>query len=163
MVVVLCSGCFNHVVIPTSELKQLDGFDVHNERSVTMVTGTAYTRYGAAPIVSNVAVTDRPYRLLTTEGEPVDFTSRTSLTLVSGTGPVAYRFREVHVSDVLFSAVSMMGDPVSYDLSSIKQVETEVPSMGKTLGLMFGIGGGVVIVMTVVLVVILSSFNRGLP
>jgi hypothetical protein len=57
----------------------------------------------------------------------------------------------------------MMGDPVSYDLSSIKQVETEVPSMGKTLGLMFGIGGGVVIVMTVVLVVILSSFNRGLP
>jgi hypothetical protein len=91
----------------------------------------------------------------------VDFTSRTTLTLISKTlGTSTARFREVHVSEVAFDAIAMAGERVTYDLAQIDQVETDVPSMGKTLGLMFGIAGGVVVVMSVVFVVLITSLSH---
>lgn len=89
----LISGCVNHYVLPTSELKNLNGYDIHNERTVSVITGYAGgdSRGGSFPVVSTTPLTDRPYRMIAASGDPVDFSSERSLRLVSDKGaPYAF-------------------------------------------------------------------------
>jgi hypothetical protein len=123
------SGCFGRVTIPAVELKQLDGFDVHDERPTT-----------TAP-VEGVTPAKR-YRLITTDGDPVDFDSTTRLTLVLGELAGDFRFRHIAVEGDVFNAVTMQGEAISQALSSIARVETDVPSLGRTIGLVLGIALG---------------------
>jgi hypothetical protein len=154
------SGCMTRLTIPTRELKNLDGYDIHNERSVTVVTGTAQHGRSVTPTMAQVPVTDRPYRLITTEGDAVDFTSKTMLGLVTAGQPEeTHRYREVHVTDTTFQGFTREGQSIEVPLTSIDEASVTTISAGKTLGLAFGIAGAVVIASTVATIVLISSMR----
>ncbi len=165
VVVLLClaaGGCTKTVYIPTRELVHLDGYDIHNERSVDMVVGYSTNRYGTTPIVGNVPITDRPYRMLTMEGQPVDFNSRTPLVLrMTDGGLTGGHFEHIDVRDGAFAGRTL-GDQQDFrvPLTAIRQGEMEVYSRGRTLGVLLGIAGGVLLLTTAVTVGVVVSLHH---
>jgi hypothetical protein len=154
------SGCMTRLTIPTRELANLDGYDIHNERSVTVVTGTAMYGSRGMPTMARVPVTDRPYRLITNEGDAVDFTSRTLLGLVTAGQPEERnRYREVHVTDTTFQGITRNGQSIEVPLTSIDEASVTTVSIGKTLGLAFGIAGAVLVASAVTTIVLISSMH----
>lgn len=150
----LLGACSTTYHFRPAELTHLDGYDVYNERTVPMVVGA--TRYG--PVVGNVPVTDRPYRMVDYEGVPVDFSSQTEVFLrLRDSRRVGGRFEKIRVQDDVFSGRTLKGEDVHQPLREVAAAEMDLYSPGKTLLLTIGISVGV---PAVALVAILAAIPR---
>jgi hypothetical protein len=109
---VLGSGCFNHVVIPASELKQLDGF------------GT---------------VANHSFQLHGTEGEVVTFDHKTALTLTTDAPLGTFLFQQIAFKDGRFDSLVVGGRPFALDAATITRVETEVLNGDRTVLAVLGL------------------------
>jgi len=145
-------GCTAYHPFPVTELAYLDGYDIHNERSLTTTTAVPGTEYQPGSCtgvgggigggmsctpgrtVSTVTtrrdtelVTDRPYRVLDFDGTPWDFNSESALrlTLTDGT-QVEGTFRRVEVTSDTFTGYwrgDPAGAPFAMPLAGIQTAE----------------------------------------
>jgi hypothetical protein len=102
---VFFSACVERHTIPTAQLEYLNGYDIHGEQSVNGVT-----------------FTDRPYRLIATDGAVVDYNSSKSLVLVgAGGGPLTPPgpFQSITISEGAFDAVPLFGPPFGVPLNTV--------------------------------------------
>jgi hypothetical protein len=128
------TGCYDRLWVHPSELQYLSGFDIHNERSVVVQAG----RYASTSLM-----TDRPYRLVTPNGEPIDFNSRTGLKLHLDSGlEIDGPFLSLAIEDGILSARTPDG-PLRVPLRSVSGVEVKRYSTGKTGALLIALGLGV--------------------
>jgi hypothetical protein len=115
----LVSGCTDTYRIPPAQLQYLNGYDIHSEESVG--PGATFT-----PL---------PYRLISTDGQPVDYNSSTQLRLL---GPGAKQlapsgpFESILIEDNSFKAVPLTGQPYQLPLQEIQSVEIVEPNPQKT-------------------------------
>ncbi|MGO9831074.1 MAG: hypothetical protein ACLPJH_13130 [Myxococcaceae bacterium] len=107
--------------IPPGQLQYLNGYNIHGEQNVNGVT-----------------FTDAPYRLVTAQGQAVDYNSEKELYLLARTGtPLAPPgpFESIVVTESTFEAVPLSGPPVEVPLASISSVELAQYSPGNTSAL----------------------------
>jgi hypothetical protein len=112
------AGCVETYQIPPVQLQYLNGYDIHGEQSSGGATFTAL-----------------PYRLISTQGDPVDYNSTKQLILLGATrkqlappGP----FELIFINDTTFDAVPLKGPPVQVPLDDIKAVEIVQPNPEQT-------------------------------
>ncbi len=138
---VLLTGCHKRIHIPASELSHLDGYDVYNERSVMVAVpvnhpgpnGTLTTGTGQA----ERQVTDRPYRMVTPEGQVIDFTSNTHLYLISKQNEEqGGRFKNIQVDEQAFRGTLLTGQAIQLQRTDIERAEVDGIHAGKTLALL---------------------------
>ncbi len=116
--VLFTSACMDRYSIPTNQLAYLNGYDIHSEQNV-----------------NGVIFTDRPYRLLTVQGEPVDYNSSKELYLLGDAGQRLAPpgpFANIYVTEERFDAVPLSGPPFGLPLANVSSVEMEQYSSGKT-------------------------------
>ena len=131
---------------PVSELRRLDGFDVHDEQRVTTLHPTmvpivqpgphgSTTRLVPSTTSSSQLVTPHPYRVVSLDGEPLDFNSDTPLVLESDGKKILHAtLRSVHVSDDTFR-VTTLKPPVrarEFSLARITRAGFEKGDFGRT-------------------------------
>ncbi len=116
--VLFTSACMDRFTIPPGQLAYLNGYDIHSEQNVNGVT-----------------FTDRPYRLLTAQGEVVDYNSSKELYLLGDAGQHLAPpgpFANIYVTENRFDAVPLAGPPFGVPLDSVASVEVEQYSSTKT-------------------------------
>ncbi len=116
--VLFASACVDRFTIPPAQLQYLNGYDIHGEQSVNGVT-----------------FTDSPYRLLSTDGQPVDYNSSKELLLLGDAGtPLAPPgpFQTIFITPEAFNAVPVFGPPVAVPLQAVSSVEVVQHSAAKT-------------------------------
>jgi hypothetical protein len=159
--VLVAGGCYTQVPFPVEEVKNLDGYTVYKEHEETPVP-TFYVGgtfpgpvYGptAATGVPRV-VTDKPYRVVSLDGDPMDFSSETPLTLHLKDGrALEATYRTISVTDERFEGVTMEGGHrVSVPLSALSAVTLRRPDSGSTLLVTLAIVGGVVVLLSVAVI-----------
>jgi len=131
----LLPGCYDHLYVPPAELPRLSGYDIHNE--------TQYHVGGRHPY--NAIATDRPYRVVSTDGKPIDFNSQTELYLHTRDGQrVGGHYLAVDVDATTFRAQTVAG-PLMVPLTDVTAVETWKYSPNKSLGVLLGVVGGIAV------------------
>jgi len=130
--VVFGSGCVDRYTIPTSQLQYLNGYDIHGEQTVNGQT-----------------VTEKPYRLVTTQGQVVDYNSSKQLVLLGKEGkqltpPGPYEL--IFINDGTFDAVPLQGPSVSVPLDSVTAAQVSESNSTAT-GLVIGGALGVLVVV----------------
>ena len=123
------SGCTSRYVIPNAELIHLDGYDVHREQRV-----------------EHSIVTDRAFRVISTDGTPTDFNSGVLLRLDGAPGAAAsfHAYDSVLVGDETFTGVPRgSSTPVVVDLGTVRHAEVEREDSGKSLVVALVVGLGV--------------------
>jgi hypothetical protein len=119
--VLQATGCTSRYVIPTPELSHLDGYDVHREQRV-----------------EHSIVTDRAFRVVSSDGTPTDFNSRVLLRLDGAPGTAAsfHAYDSVLVSDETFTGVPKGSPtPVVVNLGAVEHAEVEREDSGKSVAL----------------------------
>jgi hypothetical protein len=114
----LASGCTETFRIPPAQLQYLNGYNIHGEQSSGGAT-----------------FTELPYRLISTEGQPVDYNSTKQLVLqgaaqkqLAPSGP----FESILIEDDSFKAIPLTGQPYQLPLQEIQSVEIVQPSPQRT-------------------------------
>jgi hypothetical protein len=114
----LSSACVETYRIPPAQLQYLNGYNIHGEQTAGAVT-----------------FTELPYRLISTQGQPVDYNSTKQLLLLGASeqqlappGP----FEAISLTENSFEAVLLNGPPVQVPLQSIRAVEITEPSPQRT-------------------------------
>jgi len=154
------AGCYAQYPFPVTELKNLDGYEVYKEREEIPVTPVYIGpwphggSYGPTPSGSPRIITDKPYRVVSLEGEPMDFSSETPLTLYLRDGRrLETSYRTIAVKDGRFEGVTMEGDrKVSLPLSALSAVSLKRPDSGSTLLVTLAIVGGAVVLLSVAVI-----------
>ncbi len=115
------TACMDRYTIPPVQLQYLNGYNIHGEQNVNGVT-----------------FTDAPYRLITAQGEAVDYNSSKELYLLGVTGTQLAPpgpFESILISESSFDAVPLAGPPVAVPLASISKVELTQYNPGNTTAL----------------------------
>jgi hypothetical protein len=114
----LACGCTETYRIAPAQLQYLNGYNIHGEQSAGGAT-----------------FTELPYRLISTDGQPVDYNSTKQLVLqgaaqkqLAPSGP----FESILVEDDSFKAVPLTGQAYQLPLKEIEGVEIVQPSPQKT-------------------------------
>jgi hypothetical protein len=127
-------GCYERLWVPPSELPHLSGYDIHNERQIHTV--------GPRSSYSFIE-TDRPYRLVATDGRPIDFNSQTPVYLHLRDGQiVGGHYLSVEVDEREFRGQTL-SESLRVPLVDVAAVEAKRPSPGRTTALVVGLGLGV--------------------
>jgi|GEM_PF-5348200 len=116
--VLFATACVDRYSIPANQLAYLNGYDIHSEQNVNGVT-----------------FTDRPYRLLTAQGEVVDYNSSKQLYLFGDGGQQLAPpgpFANIYVTEDAFDAVPLAGQAFGVPLASVSSVEVVEPNSAKT-------------------------------
>ncbi len=113
-VLLLSAGCVTTYQIPPAQLQYLNGYDIHGEQSSGGATFTAF-----------------PYRLISTQGDAVDYNSAKQLILrnaaqqqLAPPGP----FEFISITNSTFDAVPLKGPPFQVPLQEITTVEVVQPN-----------------------------------
>ena len=125
MALLFTSACVDRFTIPPSQLEYLNGYDIHMEQTVN---GTTFT--------------DRPYRLLTDQGQLVDYNSTKQLYLVGATGKLlapSGPYQGIYINQGSFDVLPFAGPPIQVPLETIKTVQLEQYSREKTNELISGL------------------------
>jgi hypothetical protein len=135
LALLLSSGCVATYQIPPAQLQYLNGYNIHGEQSADGATFTAL-----------------PYRMISTQGQPVDYNSTKELILLGASqqqlappGP----FEAILISEDTFHAVDLSGLPIEVPLKDIHAVQVTQPSPEETSQLVF--------LLTIVSTVLLSG------
>lgn len=130
----LSSGCVDTFQFAPVQLQYLNGYSIHGEQTMN---GATYT--------------ELPYRLVSTQGQPVDYNSSKELILLGASqqplappGP----FDVIVINDETFDAVPLTGPPVQVPLKDIKSVEIREPNPQKTNDLVIAISTIVSLILT---------------
>ncbi len=153
-------GCYAQYPFPVAELANLDGYAVYKEREELPVTSVYIgpwphgPSYG--PPTSGVprVITDKPYRVVSLEGEKMDFSSETPLTLYLKDGrTLESTYRTIAVKDGRFEGVTMKGSSrVSVPLTELAAASLRRPDSGSTLLVTLAIVGGAVVLLSVAVI-----------
>ena len=111
--VLFASSCVTRYSIPPVQLQYLNGYSIHSEQTIG---GQTYT--------------ETPYRLLTTEGTPVDYNSTKKLVLLGDAGQLLAPpgpFDTISIGEDSFDAVPLNGPAVGVPLEAITKVEIQQP------------------------------------
>ena len=150
-------GCYAQYPFPVGELANLDGYAVYKERE-EMPPPSIYVgpwppggTYGPSSSGVPRVVTDKPYRVVSIEGEPMDFSSETPLTLYLKDGRhLESTYRTIGVKDGRFEGVTMEGGRrVSVPLSELSAATLKRPDSSSTLLVTLAIVGGAVVLLSV--------------
>lgn len=112
-------GCTETYRIPPAQLQYLNDYDIHTEQS-----------FGP-----DATVTALPHRLISTDGQPVDYNSTKQLLLLGPGGKQlapSGPFESILVQDDSFKAVPLTGQPYQLPLQAIQSVEIVGPSPERT-------------------------------
>jgi hypothetical protein len=139
----LTVGCHNVARVPKTELRHLDGFDVHNESMMAVPTthtsrnanGSTSTSHGVAAIPTS------QYRIVTADGEGVTYASNIELVLKlrNPNDELVHRYRSIQVSDLEFRGVTMEGARAvqlpmeNIDYAAVRTVDAGKLVLGITL------------------------------
>ncbi len=139
----LTVGCHSVARVPKTELRHLDGFDVHNESMMAIPTthtsrnanGTTSTSHGVAALPTS------QHRIVTADGEGVTYTSNVELVLKlrNPNDEMVHRYRSIQVSDLEFRGVTMEGARAvqipmeNIDYAGVRSVDGVKLLLGSTL------------------------------
>ena len=147
------SGCYSTYIVPTAQLSHLDGYGLEASR------GLAPEVHPPSSDASKSPAADKPFQMLTTDGNPVAYDSSEWLFLspnwqVSRGG----QFREIHVEKGHFAGTLVDGTKLSADLKNINHAELTVYEAGKSkAATIIGIALGIVAVGVAVGAIAASS------
>lgn len=147
--VVFGSGCVDRYTIPTSQLQYLNGYDIHGEQTVNGQT-----------------VTEKPYRLVSTQGQVVDYNSSKQLVLLGKedkalTPPGPYEL--IFINDGTFDAVPLQGPSVSVPLDSVTAAQVSQPNPESGIVVLEGIGIALGVILTVAVIVAAANGQTASP
>jgi hypothetical protein len=146
--VVFASGCVERYTIPTAQLQYLNGYDIHGEQAV-----------------NGQPVTERPYRLVSTQGQVVDYNSSKELVLLGKEGkPLTPSgpYELIFINGNTFDAVPLNGPAVSVPLDSVSAARV-TQSTPDTTAVVFGSIGVAVAVLSVVLAIVAVANGQTVP
>jgi hypothetical protein len=146
LLLALVFGCTAVRTIPKTELTRLDGY-VYEKKSFLQRAKEAVNSASA-------------YELHDVDGESHAFSESTRLVLgARGNDPVENRYRSVTVRDGELRAEALSGQPLQLQLADIDVVGVREFSLGRTLGLVGGILGVVVVGLAVLVANVEPSEN----
>jgi len=146
--VVFGSGCVERYTIPTAQLQYLNGYDIHAEQAV-----------------NGQPVTEKPYRLVSTQGQVVDYNSSKELVLLGRDGkPLTPSgpYELIFINENTFDAVPLNGQSVSVPLDRVSAAQVTQKSPDTTAAVVTGIGVAVA-VLSVVLAMVAVANGQSVP
>jgi hypothetical protein len=129
-------GCTKTLQFDASELEHLNGYNVRNEREVPVTTHAVDAQGNPSTVTTNKPVADRPFRMLSREGEPFSYTSDASLFLVNHQWrKKGGRLEFFSITEKDIHMKTLKGDEFELALEDVSHAEAQVDSPGRTIAL----------------------------
>lgn len=134
---VFCASCTSVVRIPKSELKHLNGYDIHKEFPVSLVGVNTEVNGRTVPVAGNRMVSH--HRVIADDGEAITWTSEKKLILypTNNGEPIEGRYRAIEVDATTFRGTPLEHPTadVEMPLDQVSHAAVKQLSLSKTVAL----------------------------